>query len=613
MVKARLLYPDMLRIIAIIGVVIIHVTAPTIGIYNMIGEERFWWTANFMNAAFRWSVPVFVMISGMLLLRPDRTETTLAFYRRRLGAVLVPFLIWSFIYYLWGIRHDLQQFEWISFVRGLLANGIYYHLWFIYMLIVLYMIVPVLRIFVKHAPKDGVLYTAAACVVISNSTDMAGMLGLELGIQVPYITGYLGYFLLGYYLSITNLAIHQRKILYACGIGSYLIIVFGNYWVISEFSLRDNYFYKYTSLPVFAMAAALFVWGKQVSRKLDWSGTKALWHSISLSVYSVYLSHVLFLEWFYERRPWDIVHGNPTVYVPIVTVLVVLSSLLLDLMWRGCRYGARESIKLWDRIPKSNVFFLPVKEIYAYREMLWNMVQKDLRSRYKGSVLGFLWTFLNPLLMLGIYSFVFSSIMKSDIPNFPMFILVALLPWNYFSQAITQGARSMINNADLLKKVYFPREVLPLSVIGSSLINYLFTLVILIPALWLSGVQLTYSLTAFPVVLLLQTMLLIPIVMLVSLGTVYLRDLEHILTVIITIMFYATPVLFPVSFIPEKFRWVFDYNPMTPVIHAYRDLFLYGQWPDMEVLLPMLFVLLAVNIAVLAVFSWLQRHVAEEV
>ncbi|MNJ69363.1 Teichoic acid translocation permease protein TagG [compost metagenome] len=116
------------------------------------------------------------------------------------------------------------------------------------------------------------------------------------------------------------------------------------------------------------------------------------------------------------------------------------------------------------------------------------MVLKDLRARYKGSVLGFLWTFLNPLLMLGIYSFIFSSIMKSDIPNFPMFILVALLPWNYFSQAITQGARSIINNADLLKKVYFPREILPLSVIGSHLINYLFTLAILIPALWLSGV-----------------------------------------------------------------------------------------------------------------------------
>ncbi|MNI55999.1 Teichoic acid translocation permease protein TagG [compost metagenome] len=269
--------------------------------------------------------------------------------------------------------------------------------------------------------------------------------------------------------------------------------------------------------------------------------------------------------------------------------------------------------KLPGRLPKVQELIGQLKEIYDYREMLRNMVLKDLRTRYKGSVLGFLWTFLNPLLMLAIYSFVFSSIMKSDIPNFPMFILVALLPWNYFSQAILQGARSIVNNGELLKKVYFPREILPLSVIGSNLINYLLTLVILIPALWISGVHTTTALFSFPVVLVIQSMLIFPIVMLASLGVPYLRDLEHILNVLMMIYFYLTPVLFPVSFIPEQFRWIFDYNPMTPIINAYRDLFLFGQWPDFGTLLPMLLVLLVLNTVIAVIFSVLQRNVVEEV
>ncbi|MBA9086024.1 ABC-type polysaccharide/polyol phosphate export permease/surface polysaccharide O-acyltransferase-like enzyme [Fontibacillus solani] len=612
MMKSRLLYPDVLRIMAIIGVVLIHVTAPVIGILDVIGEVRYWWAANIMNSAFRWSVPVFFMISGMFLLDPNRNESAKQFYFKRLARVLPAFVIWSFIYYLWGIRHELNRFETGSFIKGMAEGSLHYHLWFVYTIIALYIIVPLLRLFVKYA-SQGIIYACAACFIASNLSMVSGMLGWRLATEIPQITGYIGYFLLGYYLSITCLDLKRRRLLYGFGIASCLIIVLGNYWMIKYFPSLGSYFYNYISFPVLITAAALFVWFKQIGFNFVTAGTSRLLYLISSSVFSIYLSHVLVMEFLYGWHPWDIVNSNPWLYVFVVTALILMISFLLYLVWYGGLYMLRGISKLPGRLPKVQELIGQLKEIYDYREMLRNMVLKDLRTKYKGSVLGFLWTFLNPLLMLAIYSFVFSSIMKSDIPDFPMFILVALLPWNYFSQAILQGARSIVNNAELLKKVYFPREILPLSVIGSNLINYLLTLVILIPALWISGIHITTAVFSFPIVLFIQSMIIFPIVMLSSLGLPYLRDLEHILNVLMMICFYLTPVLFPVSFIPVEFRWIFDYNPMTPIINAYRDLFLYGQWPDFGALLPMLLVLIVLNTVIAVVFSVLQRNVVEEV
>ncbi|MBC7107109.1 MAG: ABC transporter permease, partial [Firmicutes bacterium] len=106
-----------------------------------------------------------------------------------------------------------------------------------------------------------------------------------------------------------------------------------------------------------------------------------------------------------------------------------------------------------------------IAEIYAYREMLRNLVARELRARYKGSVLGFLWTFFNPLFMLVVYSAVFSHVMRVQVENYAMFLFVALLPWNYFAQSVQQAAASLVQNAGLVKKIYFPRAVLPLAVV----------------------------------------------------------------------------------------------------------------------------------------------------
>ncbi|ADL07264.1 ABC transporter permease [Thermosediminibacter oceani] len=258
---------------------------------------------------------------------------------------------------------------------------------------------------------------------------------------------------------------------------------------------------------------------------------------------------------------------------------------------------------MWERL----------KEIYAYREMLKNLVSKELRARYKGSILGFFWTFFNPLLMLIVYSFVFSFIMRSAIEKYTMFLFVALLPWNYLSGSIIQGAASLVANASLIKKVYFPRELLPLSVVLSNLVNYLLSLLILIPALLLFKIRLTWALLAFPLVLLVETILVASLTLLVSVGNVYFRDLEHITGVFMTVWFFLTPVVYSTEMAPPNAKKFFALNPAAHIVEAYRDIFYKGIWPDWNALLYVgLSCLILFCISLLAFQRW-QQAVAEEI
>lgn len=254
-----------------------------------------------------------------------------------------------------------------------------------------------------------------------------------------------------------------------------------------------------------------------------------------------------------------------------------------------------------------------IKEIYLYREMLRNLVSKELRARYKGSVLGFFWTFANPLLMLIVYSVVFSFVMRIQVENYAMFLFVALLPWNYLAQSTLQGASSLVQNASLVKKIYFPRAVLPLSVVFANLTNYALGLFVLIPALLFFHVKLTPAILAFPVVLSLQTFLVISIALLVAAATVYFRDLEHITGILITVWFFLTPVLYPADLVPERFKSIYMLNPAAVLVESYRAIFFYGRWPDWHTLAQLTPVLFILFLICFTAFERLQRAVAEEV
>ncbi|NPV26676.1 MAG: ABC transporter permease [Firmicutes bacterium] len=253
------------------------------------------------------------------------------------------------------------------------------------------------------------------------------------------------------------------------------------------------------------------------------------------------------------------------------------------------------------------------KEIYQYREMLRNLVAKELQARYKGSVLGFLWTFFNPLLMLIVYSLVFSYVMRMNIENYTMFLFVALLPWNYLANSVLQGASSLVQNAGLVKKVYFPREVLPLAILCTNLVNYVLSLFILIPALLVFKVKITMTVMAFPAVLIVETVFVAGLVLLVAVANVYFRDLEHITGVFMSAWFFLTPVLYPTSLVPEEVRSIFTLNPVAPLMEAYRDIFFYGNWPDWASLGRLGIESLILFVISLVVFDRLQRSVAEEI
>lgn len=254
-----------------------------------------------------------------------------------------------------------------------------------------------------------------------------------------------------------------------------------------------------------------------------------------------------------------------------------------------------------------------IKEIYQYREMLKNLVSKDLRTRYKGSVLGFFWTFLNPLLMLAVYTIVFSTIMKMGIKNYAMFLFVALLPWTYFATSIQSSTMAIIYNNGLVKKIYFPVEVLPLSIVLGNLVNYLLSLFILVPALYFFKIHLTWAVIYFPIVLLVQTLLTLAFAVLLSSLNVYFRDLEHMLGIFLMAWFYLTPVIYPAYLVPKKYVALFYLNPLTTIIEGYRDIFYFGKAPaltGMGVLAGISLVFLVVS---MLIFNYLKKGFAEEI
>lgn len=252
-------------------------------------------------------------------------------------------------------------------------------------------------------------------------------------------------------------------------------------------------------------------------------------------------------------------------------------------------------------------------EIWSYREMIKSLVRKDLRGRYKSSVLGFLWTFINPLCQILIYTLVFSVIMKTGIDKYYLFLSVAMIPWIFFSSCITGGAMAVVTQQDLVKKIYFPREVLPISYVTSCFVNMLFSFIIVFLVIFISGERVSVtSLLILPIIMFVEYILALGISMVSAACTVYFRDLEHILGVLTMAWIYLTPIMYSVDMVPEGLRTVFNLNPMTPVIVAYRDILYYNEIPKLETLVYALVLGIVILFLGSFIFERLQRNFAEE-
>lgn len=254
-----------------------------------------------------------------------------------------------------------------------------------------------------------------------------------------------------------------------------------------------------------------------------------------------------------------------------------------------------------------------IASIFEYRDMIYSLVRRELRGKYKGSVLGFLWTYLNPLFQVIIYSTVFSIVFKVQIEKFYLYLIIGMMPWTFFSTTVQGGANCIRAQAEMVKKIYFPREVIPISFTTSSFINMLFSFIITFLAIatanW--GFQ-PLALLYLPIVAVIEYFLALGILLIVSAVTVYFRDLEHIMSVLMMAWIYATPIMYDVSYIPEEFRDVFFINPMTPIICVYHDILYYKQLPDINYLIQSGIVALVIFIMGFLVFAKLDRSFAEE-
>lgn len=223
-----------------------------------------------------------------------------------------------------------------------------------------------------------------------------------------------------------------------------------------------------------------------------------------------------------------------------------------------------------------------VRELYQYRELIRNLVVRDLKVRYRNSVLGFLWSLVNPLLMMLVFTVVFQVMLPQNIRAFPIFVLCALLPWNWFSASLNEAIPSVVNNAHLINKVYFPREVLPLSVVLANGVNFLLALLVLFAVIFVYGVHLSLGTLLLPAVILIQLMFTLGVAFILATINVFYRDTGVIMEVILLAWFFLTPIFYTVTVLPEYRtilgltvpvqRLMYVLNPMASLISAYRDI-----------------------------------------
>ncbi|MCB8946214.1 MAG: ABC transporter permease [Ardenticatenaceae bacterium] len=220
------------------------------------------------------------------------------------------------------------------------------------------------------------------------------------------------------------------------------------------------------------------------------------------------------------------------------------------------------------------------QELVKYRYLLKNLVVRDIKARYKNSIFGILWSLLNPLALMMVFAILFTVLRESNTRQYPVFILVGIMPWQFFAGALSSGTMAILGNTPLVKKVYFPRELLPLASLLSNLVNFLIAFVVLVVFLYIFKLGITVHALWVPVILLTQLIFTLGLTLLLSAITVFYRDLMLVLNVVLTAWFFLTPVFYSfdffgdtavflgITFDPRQvMRWL---NPMASIIDGYR-------------------------------------------
>ena len=254
-----------------------------------------------------------------------------------------------------------------------------------------------------------------------------------------------------------------------------------------------------------------------------------------------------------------------------------------------------------------------IKELYQYRELLKTSVHKEIRGKYKGSFLGVLWSFLNPLLMVAVYAIVFPYIMRVKQDNYLIYLITGIIPWTFFTAVISNGCHCVWINGGIIKKVYFPREIIPISVVCAGLINFLISCCIILIFVIFGGVGISINLVWLPLIALIQAVFSLGLLLILSAINVYVRDIEYLVQFLVNLVFYGTPILYSAAMFPEKYRWILYLNPLAHLLDAYRAIFYYKTMPNLESLGIVGAVSIVVLIIGFLVFKKLEKGFAEEV
>ncbi len=226
-----------------------------------------------------------------------------------------------------------------------------------------------------------------------------------------------------------------------------------------------------------------------------------------------------------------------------------------------------------------------------HRHLVSMMVRRDLAQRYRGAAMGVIWALLQPLCMLLLYTFVFSVILKvkygSDTTtgSFALYLFCGLLPWLAFSEAVTRCTSVILENANLVRKVVFPLEILPVNVVTAALVTQGIGSIILIGAILVAGIQPSWTWFLVPLLLVPQIMWTLGLGWLLASVGVYVRDIGQMIGLLLTAWMFLTPIYYPASLIPERFKLLVDLNPLAAIVEAYRALFLQSPFPDLRAML----------------------------
>ena len=209
---------------------------------------------------------------------------------------------------------------------------------------------------------------------------------------------------------------------------------------------------------------------------------------------------------------------------------------------------------------------------FRYRELVRNLVIKDLKLKYRDSVLGFLWSLANPLLLILVYSFVFGHILRGGPSNFAYFIMIGILPWTFFAQAVTMSTGSIVDNGNLIRKVALPMEVFPLGTVLFNLAQFVFALIVFFPmAILFFKVPVALSWLNFFLILALHVLFTLGMCFIVSTATVFYRDVRHFTEILLMLLFWLTPIIYDIQTIPASLRTAIYFNPLAYFTLAYQD------------------------------------------